>query len=191
MPTPSKPIAITAGHRTKKEKAQRAAAEAALATGKAFTARPEVKSNAIAFKEFKRVSSLLKTIGKNDALIEGAINRYCEITAEIIEFEEKRAEFSRGIKQLEDAYEEDREAHPSIVDRIIPTIDYFRTLSSMESSMLSLDKRIMDKRKMLLDLEKENIMTIASQLRTIPKECEPEETIDPMERLFDKKARDA
>lgn len=191
MPTPSKPIAITAGHRTKKEKAQRAAAEAALATGKAFTARPEVKSNAIAFKEFKRVSSLLKTIGKNDALIEGAINRYCEITAEIIEFEEKRAEFSRGIKQLEDAYEEDREAHPSIDDRIIPTIDYFRTLSSMESSMLSLDKRIMDKRKMLLDLEKENIMTIASQLRTIPKECEPEETIDPMERLFDKKARDA
>ena len=37
------------------------------------------------------------------------------------------------------------------------------------SSMLSIDKQIVSKRKMLLDIEKENVMTIASALRSIPK----------------------
>jgi len=39
----------------------------------------------------------------------------------------------------------------------------------MMSSMLSIDKQIVSKRKMLLDIEKENVMTIASALRSIPK----------------------
>ncbi|MDE5741974.1 MAG: hypothetical protein K2H90_05950, partial [Oscillospiraceae bacterium] len=60
----------------------------------------------------------------------------------------------------------------------------FNTLVKMESNLLALDKRIQDKRKMLLDIEKENIMTIAAQLRSIPKKVEDEADDDPMAKLF-------
>ena len=39
----------------------------------------------------------------------------------------------------------------------------------MMATMLSIDKQVQAKRKMLLDIEKENVMTIASALRCIPK----------------------
>jgi hypothetical protein len=37
---------------------------------------------------------------------------------------------------------------------------------------MSIDKMVQTKRKMLLDIEKENIMTIAAALRSIPKKEE-------------------
>lgn len=195
MPTPNKPAVVIRAegrsHRTKAELELREKGEAALATGEPMKARKEVRENKKANSEFKRVSKLLEGIGKNDALIEGVINRYCQITAEVLEFEAKRAEFSKGIAQLQEAYEDDKLQHPDIDDRIVPTMDYFRTLATMESALLSLDKRIQDKRKMLLDIEKENIMTVAAQLRSIPKKVEDEEEYDPMANLFKAKARGA
>ena len=195
MPTPNKPAVVIRAegrsHRTKAELELREKGEAALATGGPMKARKEVRENKKANSEFKRVSKLLEGIGKNDALIEGVINRYCQITAEVLEFEAKRAEFSKGIAQLQEAYEDDKFQHPDIDDRIVPTMDYFRTLATMESALLSLDKRIQDKRKMLLDIEKENIMTVAAQLRSIPKKVEDEEEYDPMANLFKAKARGA
>lgn len=195
MPTPNKPAVVIKAegrsHRTKAELELRERGEAALATGEPMKARKEVKSNKRANSEFKRVSKLLEGIGKNDALIEGVINRYCQLTAEVLEFEEKREEFSNGITELQKAYEDDALAHPDIDDRVIPALEYFRTLATMESALLSLDKRIQDKRKMLLDIEKENIMTVAAQLRSIPKKVEDEEEYDPMAKLFKAKARGA
>lgn len=195
MPTPNKPAVVIRAegrsHRTKAELELREKGEAALATGEPMKARKEVRENRKANSEFKRVSKLLEGIGKNDALIEGVINRYCQITAEVLEFEAKRAEFSKGIAQLQETYEDDKLQHPDIDDRIVPTMDYFRTLATMESALLSLDKRIQDKRKMLLDIEKENIMTVAAQLRSIPKKVEDEEEYDPMANLFKAKARGA
>jgi len=38
--------------------------------------------------------------------------------------------------------------------------------------MISIDKQIQVKRKMLFDIEKENVMTIAAALRSIPKKEE-------------------
>ena len=64
-------------------------------------------------------------------------------------------------------------------------MEYFNTLAKMESNLLALDKRIQDKRKMLLDIEKENIMTVAAQLRSIPKKVEDDDEADPMARLFE------
>jgi hypothetical protein len=64
------------------------------------------------------------------------------------------------------------------------TMEYFKTQSEMQSQILALDKQIMVKRKMLLDLEKENIMTIAAALRAIPKKPEDEEDDDPMAELL-------
>ena len=43
---------------------------------------------------------------------------------------------------------------------------------SMQKNILALDKQVQAKRKMLLDIEKENIMTIASSLRSVPKKTE-------------------
>lgn len=189
MPTPTKPTSVIKmekrSHRTKAELKQREAAESALATGLPLKVRAEVKNNKAAFKEFKRVSMLLETIGKNDALLENVINRYCQITAEILDFEVKRAEFSHGIAQLQAAHDDDVEAHPNIDERVLSDMEYFNTLAKMESNLLALDKRIQDKRKMLLDIEKENIMTIAAQLRSIPKKVEDEDEDDPMARLFE------
>ena len=42
----------------------------------------------------------------------------------------------------------------------------------MQRNLVSMDKQIQTKRKMLLDMEKENVMTIASALRSIPKKPE-------------------
>ncbi len=191
MPTPPKPTSVIKmegkSHRTKKELAQREAAESALSTGLPLKVRSEVRNNKAAFKEFKRVSTLLKIIDKNDALVENVINRYCQITAEILDFEVKREEFSHGIEQLQVAHDDDVAAHPNIEERVLSDMEYFNTLAKMESNLLALDKRIQDKRKMLLDIEKENIMTIAAQLRSIPKKDEDEADDDPMAKLFEER----
>lgn len=42
----------------------------------------------------------------------------------------------------------------------------------LAKNLIALDKQIQAKRKMLLDIEKENIMTIASSLRSVPKKTE-------------------
>ena len=47
-------------------------------------------------------------------------------------------------------------------------------MASLAGSMLAIDKQLQSKRKMLLDIEKENIMTITSALRSIPKKVDTE-----------------
>jgi hypothetical protein len=42
----------------------------------------------------------------------------------------------------------------------------------MQKNIVGLDKQIMSKRNMMLAIEKENLMTIASALRSIPKKVE-------------------
>jgi phage terminase small subunit len=164
MPTPPKPFTVLTtekkSHRTKAELKQRQQAEEALSTGVALKERPEVKNNPIAHKEFKRLNELLKTIGKNDAIYEGIINRYCMIYAECIEFEEKRERFYQQFDDLEDKADD------------MEYKDYFKLQTEMQKNILGIDKQIQSKRKMLLDIEKENIMTIAAALRSIPKKPE-------------------
>jgi hypothetical protein len=46
---------------------------------------------------------------------------------------------------------------------------YYKLKNNMQGSIIGLDKQIQSKRKMILDIEKENIMTIAAALRSIPK----------------------
>jgi hypothetical protein len=167
MPTPPKPFVVLKAegksHRTKKELKLREEGEKALATGVALKERPEVKNNPVAHKEFMRINKLLKSIGKNDAIYEAVINRYCLLQAECVEFEEKREKFYEQMSELEEkAFEMEFK-------------DYFKLQSEMQKNIINLDKQIQAKRKMLLDLEKENIMTIAAALRSIPKKAEKNE----------------
>lgn len=175
MPTPPKPFSVLKSegksHRTKKELKLREEGEKALSTGIALKARSEVKKNKIANKEFKRINELLKKIEKNDAIYESVINRYCLIYAECIEFENKKVELYGIIDELKKQFELSKE-YIEDEEMAKETRKFTRSISEILGSIVELDKQLQPKRKMLLDIEKENIMTIASALRVIPKKPE-------------------
>jgi len=168
MSRPPKPFVVLKNekksHRTKAELRQREEAEKALATGVALKERPEVKANPVAHKEFLRINKLLKSIGKNDGIYEAVINRYCLLQAECKDFEEKREQFYGDLKELEKEYQDGK----------LSASEYFKIKTNMQKQIIALDRQIQSKRKMLFDLEKENIMTIQAALRSIPKK--PEKT---------------
>lgn len=164
MPTPPKPVKVIElegkSHRTKRELRQRRQAEESLLTGKSLKESFEVKSNEKAHKEFLRIQKLLNAIGKDDDLYGSTINRYCLILAECSDFEDKRELIFRQQEKLED--------HESEME--FP--DYIKQQSELSKILMSYDRQIQAKRKMLLDIEKENIMTIAAALRGIPKNAD-------------------
>ena len=164
MPTPPKPadVIILEGksHRTKKELRQRKKAEEDLLTGNKLKQAKKVKENKLAHKEFIRIGNLLKKIEKNDDLYSGVINRYCMLCAECKEFEEKRETIFRRQQELEERSGE------------MEFTDYLRLQNDLSKMLLSYDRQVQAKRKMMFDIEKENIMTIASALRSIPKKQE-------------------
>lgn len=173
MPTPAKPFKVLTtenkSHRTKAELKMREEGEKALSTEIELKERKEVKQNKVAHKEFKRIEKLLKNIGKNDAIYEAVINRYCLLQAECFDLEERREEFYKLIFDL-------KAEMISVTDKMnydedIATykLEYAKAIAKITNSMMAIDKQIASKRKMLLDIEKENVMTIASALRSIPK----------------------
>lgn len=167
MPTPTKPFKVLAtekkSHRTKAELKLRQEGEEALSSQIKMKERKEVKSNKLAHKEFKRVKELLQNIDKDDALYENVINRYALLIAECSEFEEKRERFYKDMEKLDAQFVEDED---------FTMKEYTQLLCNMQKNILDIDKQIQAKRKMMLDIEKENIMTIASALRSIPKKQE-------------------
>ena len=178
MPTPPKPFKVLTtekkSHRTKAELKLREEGEKALSTEAKIKERKEVKQNKVAHKEFKRIQKLLENIDKNDAIYEAVINRYCLIQAECHDLEERREEFYKLIFKLkEESKEITRELEDS-EEVMAYKLEYAKEIAKMMSSMLAIDKQVASKRKMLLDIEKENVMTIASALRSIPKKEEKE-----------------
>lgn len=154
-------------HRTKAEFEQRKAAELSLVTGIHMEMWSNVKANKKAAAEFARVSELLAVIGKDDALQEAVVNRYCLLHAECIDFEKKCETFTKSMGELKSDYQNDK----------IDSSEYYKLINDMQKNIISVDKQIMSKRSMMLAIEKENLMTIASALRSIPKKQEkPPET---------------
>lgn len=177
MPTPSKPVSILKAegrsHRTKKEILQRTEDEKKLTSGEKLNMRPEVKKNAKAKAEFERIVNLLVKIDKNDGIYEAVINRYCIIQAETIEFEKKRDLISKLIFRIEKEFK-DHIIETESKDRYKITVEFQKELTKQISLLLAIDRQIQAKRKMLLDIEDKNIMTIAGALRSIPKKTEKE-----------------
>lgn len=176
MPTPPKPFALLSSerksHRTKEELEQRKKQEDALATKTAMTEWASVKNNPVAHSAFLRIRTLLRKIDKNDALFEYPINRYVQLFAECIDFEEKREVFYKRSKALDESFmSEENEMKPT---------DYYKLSAQLQAQVVSLDKQVQAKRKMMLDIEKENLMTIASALRAIPKKPVEDEQYDSM-----------
>lgn len=179
---PSKPADIIylegVSHRTKAEIQQRRDAESALVTGIHMEMWPEVKSSKLACEEFERVRELLAVIGKDDALQEGVVNRYCLLRAECVDFEKKRETFMRSLAELKREYKADK----------IDTGVYFGLVTDMQKNIVGLDKQIMSKRNMMLAIEKENLMTIASALRSIPKKVEKQAKASGVAAFMQKRA---
>ncbi len=190
MPTPTKPFKVLEtekkSHRTKAELKMREEGEKSLSTDIELKERKEVRQNKVAHKEFKRVQKILKNIDKNDAIYEAVINRYCLLQAECLDLEERREECYNLISKLREEEKElieelkDRENIDELIDY---KLEYAKSLAKMMSSMSTIDKQIQAKRKMLLDIEKENVMTIASALRCVPKK-EDKETDNPLLKVL-------
>lgn len=167
MGRPRKPYAVLTregkSHRTKNELEERKKAEEAFATGVQMKERREVKQSLIAHKEFLRITKLLKSIGKNDAIYEGVINRYCQLYSECYALEEQREQFCRDMTEME------AQRREMLDEGSISKGEYYRLKSQMQKNMLDVDKQVQAKRKMMMDIEKENAMTIAAAMRSIPK----------------------
>jgi hypothetical protein len=163
---PPKPVSVLKmekkSHRTKAELEAREKAESQLLTGVTLKAWPEVKQNKIANKEFNRLKKLLKIINHNDALHEAVINRYCLLVAECKQVEETLDQLRGDINELARVYTEGE----------IEYLQYINERGKLQDRMLAWDKKLMDKRKMLLQIEKESVMTILGALRAIPKKPE-------------------
>lgn len=162
---PSKPLSLVRGHRTKAEKEIRQKSESALLTGTSLKENPEVKNNPIAHKEFFRIKKLLKSIDKDDDLSGNIINMHCMLHAECKEFEQMKDRLHADLKELCEAYQK----------KEIDFLGYSDQKGRLQDRLFACDKKIMEKRKMILDISKENIMTIQSALRSIPKKPEQKE----------------
>jgi phage terminase small subunit len=177
---PPKPVELLVlegkSHRTKAELETRKKAEQQLLTGIQLKAWPEVRKNELARKEFNRVKKLLKIIGHNDALYEAVINRYCMIVAECKQIEETIIQLHAELDEL---------AEMKGAEDIDP-MQYIKAKGDTHDRAIAWDKKLMDKRKMLLQIERENIMTILAALRSIPKKPE-EKQESPMAEYLRKK----
>lgn len=179
MGRPPKPAAVIEAekksHRTKAELKTRKNAESGLLSKRKLQERGEVKENKTAHAEFQRVSKLMKAIGKDDALYSSGINTYCLLYAEIGDLREQ-------MKMLDETGEMLRETFGHLVDdpgRVIDPeeiIQFEKAFTRLISQRLNIGAAIDKKRKMMLDIDKENVMTISAALRSIPKQPEKKES---------------
>lgn len=178
MPTPPKPVRVLRdegrSHRTKAELEAREAAEESTRTHKKIAEQPAVRENQAAHKLFLKVRAMMDDIGRNDKLHEQVINRYCLITAECEDIVRDRALIERRCGHLEDALKKGE----------IDMDEYIRAHQKAVDQKNALDRALQAKRKMLLDIEKECLMTVAAALRAIPKKAEDETGDDPMSRML-------
>lgn len=159
-------------HRTKAELAAREKAEKALLSGEKLRERPSVKADERAHSEFKRVSRLLAAIGKADALYTAIVNRYCELFSETVMLSDVVTACKKVIDKISeqaDRLEEEDETNPDTLLAISSALA--KALTALNNA----DSKIMTKRKMMLDIEKECCMTVSAALRTIPKEADKPE----------------
>ena len=136
--------------------------------------RTEVKHNSTAHIKFLRLSKLMKAIDKNDALYSSAINTYCLLYTEIVELNEQLKTLYDTAAMLKESFErliDDPENAPAADEMISFEKSYTRLISQKLSVCAMIDK----KRKMMLDIDKENVMTISAALRSIPKQPEKKE----------------
>lgn len=69
-----------------------------------------------------------------------------------------------------------------LINRELTRKEYYGIEASMQKSLVSMDRQIQAKRRMLAEIEKENVMTIAASLRSVPKK--PEKKTNPLKEAL-------
>lgn len=139
------------GHRTKSELELRKHGESALKSNRTQHMSDSVKADPVATKYYLRLVELYNDIDMNEGFFENCINRYCLLLSD----------HDRLTKLLNDAYELD-------VNK-----ETLQLISSLE-------RQISKIRDQLLSIEKENLLTVNSKLRAVPKKPEQVE-VSPLE----------
>ena len=137
--------------------------EKSTLSGEPLFERREVKKNKVAHKEFLRISKLMASIEKSDALYSSGINTYCMLYAEIQELQEDIAEIALLAEQTREKFYVIENVTAEDIERFTKQIS---KLISQKTAIMSLIDR---KRGMMLAIDKENVMTISASLRSIPK----------------------
>lgn len=163
---PTKPLALVQGHRTKSEKQARAQAESKLLTGCPLKETSEVKANEAAHKEFRRVKRLLKAIDKDDDLFGYAINTHCLLVGEIAWIEASKQNIITEFEKTTFLYQSGLG---------VTMMEYLDAQNKLLNQVFACDNKIMQKRKMLNDIGRENLLTVQSALRSIPKKAAKKE----------------
>lgn len=159
-------------HKTRRELELRRQQEEALLTGVTMRENKNVRENQIAHAVFIRLRSLLRRVGKDDAIYEMSVNRYALLTSECEESQSRRARLEEVIEDL----------HNRMGEFGYP--EYIKLVISTEKQITAVDSALTKKRDQLLAIEKESLLTVASALRNIQKRPKEEEADDPMATLL-------
>ena len=141
-----------AKHLTKAEIETRTKGEAALKTDRHLMVSEAVKNDPLAYKYFKRIVASYNDIGMNESFFENCINRYCLLLAE-------NDRITQQIRILTDTEEADADTLKMVI---------------------SLESKVGKIRDQLLSIEKDNLLTVNSKLRAVPKKPEVVE-VSPLE----------
>ena len=178
MPEPPKSATVLRlegkSHRTKAELEKKELAEKQAITGVPMQVNKKLCKEAQA--EFKRLKSLFKKIDKDDALYENAINRYCEVKAEIETFKKLMDKRNADVEELQRAYADGE-------------IEFITMLSGKEKAygqIAGIDRQIQAKRNMMSKTENDNSMTILSSMRVAPNMADIKEDDSPMAKFLAK-----
>lgn len=166
-------------HRTKAEIEVREQGEKEVQSGRYLIERKEVRKDKIAHKEFQRLRLLLDDMDKADELYSSVINRYCQLYSESRALEIQKEGFYALIKETKDTFNEAIEKLTP-VEKAELIFDFTAEINRLIRSINAIDSNLMAKRKMMFDIEKENIMTVASGLRAIPKDPQGAEEDNPL-----------
>lgn len=164
-------------NKTKAELEYRQKQEDSVLTGTEMKAWSEVWNDPVARKEFNRLRRLLRAIERNDSLYESIINRYCLLHSECFQIENRVEKLAHEKEQLENSFKADE----------IEAKDYFSIQANLGRQMLNWDSKLMEKRRMMLQIEKENLMTILASMRAIPKEPPEDKPTSQMGKFLDRK----
>lgn len=153
-------------HRSNKEIEERRRNERAAFTGITIKEHPEVKTNEVAHKEYLKIIKILNAVNKNDASFENIVNRYCEIYAEIDDLRNRKDGIKKSLELIESKINTEFDSK------------LFSNQTNLTKTLMSIDGKIDNKRKILFDYEKQLGFTIDSASKMICTKTEEEE--DPL-----------
>lgn len=196
MGRPAKTYEVLMGegksHRTKRELEARKNAEKSLLTGEKMRESAAVRADKAAHGHWLRVKKLMAAIGRDDAIHENGINRYCLMLSECEALLAEKARLNAERDELRGMIETLRRAERAGKaddgrmnggEGGAQCAKYEARCETLLLAAMKIEAALEKKRAMLLSIEKENLLTVAAGLRAVPKKP-PEEQADSMAALL-------